>query len=172
MGLRPARIYKEFKRPYTRTAVKAHKKAYIKGVPGKKLNTFIMGNQKGNFENTLYLVTERSVQIRHNALEACRVAANAYVRKHIDEKEYFIKVRVYPHHILREHAQAAIAQADRFFQGMSHPFGKPNSSAARVKTGQPIISISVNNANLPLAKEAMRRAGDKLGVGNKVITKI
>ncbi|MFH1127380.1 MAG: 50S ribosomal protein L16 [archaeon] len=169
MGLRPARIYKEFKRPYTRRAIKVHRKSYIKGVPGSKLNTFNMGNAKGDFSNILYLVIDKNSQLRHNALEACRVAANAYIRKNTEEKNYFLKVRVYPHQVLREHAQAAIAQADRFYQGMSHPFGKPTSTAARVKKDQPIISINVNSEHITIAKEAMRRAGDKLGVKSRVI---
>lgn len=169
MGLRPARIYKEFKRPYTRRAVKVHRKSYIKGVPGTKLNNFNMGNQKGEYDCTLNLVLDKDAQLRHNALEACRVVANAYVRKNVEENAYFLKVRVFPHHVLREHAQAAIAQADRFYQGMSHPFGKPSSTAARVRKGQPILSLSVDETGIVVAKEALRRAGDKLGVKNRIL---
>lgn len=169
MGLRPARIYKEFKRPYTRRAVKVHRKSYIKGVPGKKLNNFNMGNMTGEFEHSLHIVIEKDSQLRHNALEACRVAANAYIKKNVEDKGYFLKVRVFPHHVLREHAQAAIAQADRFYQGMSHPFGKPTSTAARVRKGQPVMTLNVNAGDITAAKEALRRAGDKLGVKSRIL---
>ncbi|MEA3343051.1 MAG: 50S ribosomal protein L16 [archaeon] len=169
MGLRPARIYKDFKRPYTRRAVKVHRKSYIKGVPGRKLNNFDMGNTKGEFGHTVYLVLDKDAQLRHNALEACRVAANAYIKKKVEDKSYCMKVRVFPHNVLREHAQAAIAQADRFYQGMSHPFGKPSSTAARVKKGQPVLSVGVNAEDIDAAKEAFRRAGDKLGTRNRVV---
>src|SRR3989338_3663247 len=151
MGLRPARIYRDMdaKRPYTRRAVRVHNKEYIRGVPGSKLHTFEMGNKKKSFNSSVSLYPKANTTIRHNALDASRVAANAYLKKAIgNEVEYFIRVRVYPHHVLREHAQAAIAQADRFYQGMSHPFGKPSGVAARVRKDQPILTIYMNKANL------------------------
>jgi len=128
-----------------------------------------MGDVKGEFEHTVHIVLEKNSQLRHNALEACRVAANAYIRKNVEDKGYFLKIRVFPHHVLREHAQAAIAQADRFYQGMSHPFGKPTSTAARVRKGQPVMSLSVNAGDITAAKEAFRRAGDKLGVKSRIL---
>ena len=163
MALRPARIYKEWKRPYTRTAVRVHRRAYIKGVPGSKLRLFNMGNTKGEFEHEIVLVSKERVQLRHNALEAARVAANAYMRKKANPADYHLKVLVYPHHVLREHAQAAVAQADRFYQGMSHPFGKPVGYAARVKENQEIFVLRVNEKHREDAKVALKRAGMKLG---------
>src|SRR3989344_347215 len=157
MGLRPARIYRDMdaKRPYTRRAVRVHNKEFIRGVPGSKLHTFEMGNKIGKFDTAVNLYPVENTTIRHNALDASRVAANAYMKKAIgNEVEYFIRVRVYPHHVLREHAQAAIAQADRFYQGMSHPFGKPAGVAARVRKQQPILTIYLNKENLEAGKEA------------------
>lgn len=164
MGLRPARIYREFRRPYTRTAVTVHRKAYIKGVPGPKLHTFEMGNlaMRGKFGKKIYVVSRRNATVRHNALEAGRIAANAYIRKTLDDKKYFMKVLVYPHHIMREHAQAAIAQADRFYQGMAHPFGKPTGGAARIRKSHRIMLIETGAENIEAAKEAARRACDKM----------
>jgi len=164
MGLRPARIYREFRRPYTRTAVKVHRKAYIKGVPGSKLHTFEMGNvgMSGKFDKKIYLVSREDATVRHNAIEAGRIAANAYIRKALDDKKYFMKVLVYPHHIMREHAQAAIAQADRFYQGMAHPYGKPTGSAAMIRKSHRIMIIETNKENITAAKEAVRRACDKM----------
>ncbi len=166
MGLRPARVYRRWKRPYTRTAVRVPRKAYIKGIPGSKLIVFEVGNKTGNFDKTLYVVADENVQIRHNALESGRVAAVNYLKKKTDEKNFFLKVKVYPHHVLREHAQAAVAQADRFYQGMSHPFGKPKARAARVAKGQEIYLVRVNNDKIDIAKEALRRAIMKLPKGS------
>ncbi|MCK5235271.1 MAG: 50S ribosomal protein L16, partial [Candidatus Aenigmarchaeota archaeon] len=77
--------------------------------------------------------------------------------------------RVYPHNILREHAQAAVAQADRFYDGMRKPFGKPTGRAARLKEGQPILTIRTNKKYEDAAKEAIRRAGMKIPVGFRTV---
>ncbi len=169
MGLRPARTDRTFKkRPYTRTAKTVHKKNFIKGIPGLKINKFNMGNTTGDFELTFSLVPTKDVQIRHNALESLRVAANSYMRK-IAGTEYHVKVRVYPHNILREHAQAAVAQADRFYNGMKKPFGKPIGRAARVHEFKPILTIRTNKKYEVAAKEAIRRAGMKIPVGFRTV---
>ena len=164
MALRRARIYREFKRPYTRTAVKVHRKAYIKGVPGSKLHTFEMGNHamRGKFERKVYVISCEDAQVRHNALEAGRISANSLLRKKLDDKNFFMKVLVYPHQVLREHAQAAIAQADRFYQGMAHAWGKPSGSAARIRKSHRIMVIEVNAGGVEAAKQAGKRACDKM----------
>lgn len=162
MGLRPARIYREWNRPYTRQAPKSPRKSYVRGVPGSKLHTYIMGNKDRKFETAFNLVATKRVQIRHNALEAGRVAANAYLKKKLEDANYFIKFRISPHHVLREHAQAAVAQADRFYQGMAHPFGRPTGIAARVREKQPIMTVYIDKENIDVARKALRRAGDKM----------
>ena len=169
MALRPARVYRPWKRSYSRVAPSTPRKGYVKGVPGSKLHLFEMGNSKGSFDLKLSIVSQGQVQIRHNALEAGRIAAANYLRKHIEEKNFFLKVRVFPHQVMREHAQAAIAQADRFYDGMSHPFGKPSGTAARVKIGQSIITACVNKENIVVAKEALRRAAAKMPVHCRII---
>lgn len=170
MGLRPARVDRGVKkRSFTRTAVKVHKKNFIKGVPGLKVRMFNMGNRKLVGDVRVSLVPKQDVQVRHNALEAGRVSANAHMKKNVPNEDYFLKVNVFPHQILREHAQAAVAQADRFYQGMAHPFGRPKGRAARVKAGQTIISIRTSNENLPHAKEAFRRASAKMPLACRVV---
>lgn len=165
MGLRPARIYRKLERPYTRTSKKVHKKAFIKGVPGSKVVKFTTGNQKGDFDLDASLSVKNDVQVRHNALEAARICVTAYMRKNALPDEYFIKIRVVPHHVLKEHAQAAVAQADRFYDGMAHPFGKPSGTAARLKKNQRVITVSTKKKNEAAAREALRRAGMKLPCG-------
>ncbi len=169
MGLRPAKCDRSMnKRPFTRSAKKVHKKNFIKGIPGLKINKFNMGNITGEYDLEYSLVPKEDVQVRHNALESLRVSANAYLKKKVGT-DYHIKVRIYPHHVLREHAQAAVAQADRFFDGMRKPFGKPIGRAARVKEGQPIITIRTFKKNENVAKEAIRRAGMKIPVGYRTV---
>ena len=164
MGLRPARIYKNMdnKRPYTRRANKVHKKNYIKGVSGMKLRLFEMGVKK-KYDVCLSLYLKNNAHVRHNALEAARVASNSYIKK--KSNFFFLKVMTYPHHILREHAQASVAQADRFYNGMAHPFGKPKSTAARITTKKAVIKLYVDKNNVNDAKIALQRAGMKLPTG-------
>lgn len=168
MGLRPARIYREWKRPYTRQAPKSPRKSYVRGVPGSKLHTYIMGNKNRKFETSFDLTATKKVQIRHNAIEAGRIAANAYLKKKLEDENYFLKVRISPHNVLREHAQAAVAQADRFYQGMAHPFGRPTGTAARVRIGQRIMTAYVEKKDADVAKKALRRAGLKMPCSCKI----
>jgi large subunit ribosomal protein L10e len=84
------------------------------------------------------------------------------LEKTLGKNGFRLQVRPYPHHILREHALAAGAGADRFSSGMAHSFGKPAGNAVRLKAGQIIISIYVNEANVALAREAIDKANYKL----------
>lgn len=169
MGLRPAKCYRDVKQhAYTRTAKKVMKKAFITGVPGSRIHSFDMGNPSGSYEIEVSLVIQEPKQLRHNQLEAARVASNQYLSRNIKEG-YYLKIRTYPHHVLREHALAAGAGADRFSSGMAKAFGKPVGVAARVKKGQKIISVFTSRANLALAKEALRRAKMKLSGKHRTI---
>lgn len=162
MGLRPARCYRDItQQSYTRTAKRVMKKAFVTGVPGTKLHTFDMGNVKGKFDTEISLVAMEPKQLRHNQLEAARIAANQPFAK-LPMDAYYMKVRVYPHHVLRENPLASGAGADRFQTGMAKAFGKPYGRAARVKAGQRIFTIKTNKENANLAKEAFRMAMIKL----------
>jgi large subunit ribosomal protein L10e len=110
------------------------------------------------------LVAQSPEQIRHNALEAARVAANKVLFDALGETGYKIHLRVYPHIILRENRMIATAGADRLQEGMRRAFGKPSGRAARVKTGQSILDIYVNRNAVDAAKKAMRVGSTKLAV--------
>jgi len=162
MGLRPGRCYRKLQRPYTRQSTRVPKKGYVKGVPKPKIAQFEFG-KKDIYDNVLYLVSERSVQIRHNALESSRIAAVQTMEKGVGKVgSFFVKVLVYPHQVLRENALATGAGADRFQQGMRQNFGKPIGTAARVMTGQRVIEVRANKQHLNLAKLALKKAGYKL----------
>lgn len=156
MSRKPGRMYRYITGPaYTR-------REYMGGVPGLRITQFVMGNKKGRFTHRVHLVVKESCQIRHTALEAARVAANRFIQKRAGGQNYRLQVRVYPHHVLRENKQATGAGADRVSQGMRKSFGKPVGTAARVRPGQEIITIEVNENNIELAKEALRKAGMKI----------
>ncbi len=77
---------------------------------------------------------------------------------------YHLKIRVYPHHIVRENPMATGAGADRVQDGMRKAFGKPVSSVAIVKPNQKVLTIHTNKRNFKDAKEALRRAAMKFPV--------
>ena len=124
----------------------------------------MMGDTKSRFEYRFSLVAQGPVQIRHNALEAARVAANKVLFDALGDIGYKIHLRVYPHIILRENRMIATAGADRLQEGMRRAFGKPTGRAARIKSGQPILDIYVNGNAIETAKEALRVGATKLPV--------
>ncbi len=163
MPLRPARCYKELKKPpYTR-------KEYIDGVPPPKITKFVMGNPHNNYDVKLELVSIENAQIRHNALEAARVMAHKYLSRYVGEDKYLFIVRQYPHHVLRENKMMAFAGADRLQEGMRQAFGKPIGTAARVKMGSVIAEVRVFKDAIDHAKEALRRFTSKIGVKCRIV---
>jgi len=143
--------------PYTRLK-------YIHGTPPSKISRFMSGDLKGKFEYRFSLIAQAPVQIRHNALEAARVAANKVLFDALGETGYKIHLRVYPHVILRENRMIATAGADRLQEGMRRSFGKPSGRAARITAGQSILDIYVNSNALETAKHALKVGTTKLPV--------
>jgi large subunit ribosomal protein L10e len=110
----------------------------------------------------LTLVAKEECQIRHSALESARIAANRMLLDVAGVTNYHLKIRVYPHEVLRENKQATGAGADRVSQGMRLAFGKAIGTAARVRRGQEIMSVYTNPANFKNAKRSLVSAGYKL----------
>jgi len=146
------------------------RKKFAKGFPPPKIVKFTMGDTKAAFEYEINLVGLKRVQIRHNALEAARIAVNRILNDRLLE-EYFLKIRPYPHQILRENKMIFGAHADRLQQGMRRSFGTPTGSAARVEPGQTLITVKVNTNGLEAAKQALKRGSSKLPVTCKLIVK-
>jgi len=160
--LRPARCYTKFSGPpYTR-------KEYIPGVPQPKITKYEMGNIKGDYDYVVELIVTEAGQIRHNALEAARVIANKLLSVKVGDLNYFMKIRVIPHHVLRENKMMAFAGADRLQEGMRNAFGKPIGLATRVYPGSVILEIRVKKVHLDIAKEACRRAASKLSLPSMI----
>jgi large subunit ribosomal protein L10e len=139
------------------------RKEYIRGSPPPKITKFTMGDTKAKFTYQALLIAQEGAQVRHNALEAARVATNRVL---IDKlgNNYMLKIVPYPHVILRENKMIFGAHADRLQDGMRKAFGKPVGTAARVKPNQPIIEVGVNENGLEVTKEALRRGQNKLPI--------
>ena len=159
--LRKFVAYRRLKRPYTRTS-KFKAKSFISMMPHPKVVRFETGDASRDFECTLNLLSKSGLQIRDNALESARQTSNRLLESYLGLNGFHMKVKAYPYHVLREHALASGAGAERFSSGMAHSFGKPIGVAARVKKGQTIFQVSVDRQNLGVAKQALERASKKL----------
>lgn len=166
MGLRPGKCYTNDgltkDRAYCRVAVTVHERNYIGATPGLKIRQFNMGNPTKHFSHLLNLCIEGRVQIRDNAIESVRQVITRYLMKKLGKDGYFIRIRVYPYHILRENKQAQGAHADRIQKGMSHAFGKPIGRALRTRPGMILLSALVDEASIPIAKQGLLRAKSRL----------
>src|SRR6476469_7621109 len=138
------------------------RREYIRGKPQIKIARFSSGLATGEYDFKVELIVTEKLQIRHNALEAARLAANKTMAK-AGEMTFFSMLRVYPHVILRENKMIATAGADRLQEGMRRAFGKATGLAARVKPDQSIFEAYVSKANLELAKRGFKVASSKLG---------
>ena len=153
--------YRALKRPYTRTS-KFKAQAYIRMTPNVKVVRFDNGDPSKTFGCTLNLLSKSDLQIRDNALESARQTSNKLLETTLGLNGFHLKVKTYPYQVLREHALAAGAGADRFSSGMAHSFGKPIGVAARVRKGQTIFQLNVDKQHLEVAKKALERASKKL----------
>lgn len=160
MTLRPGRTVRKVERPYTRVSKRVPRKSYVVGVPFPKTHQFEMG-AKGEYDLNLFLVSKQAVQIRDNALEASRIVATRFLEKNLGTN-FFLKILVYPHHVLRQKAIAMGAGADRFSSGMRQSFGSPSGTAVQVRKGQRLMRLSVNKENLEIAKRAFKKVGLKI----------
>jgi large subunit ribosomal protein L10e len=144
------------------------RRKYMGGIPGSKIVKFTMGNTSKKFPVKVELINLEHGQVRHNSLEAARIAANRQLELKLGKDLYYMKVVPFPHIVLREHKRINVAQADRFQEGMKSPYGKPTGTAARMKRGEPLITIEVETEGVEVAKEALERARDKLPMPSRV----
>ncbi len=164
MALRPGKCYSRLKRPNTRVSKHKPRKSYVKGVPYPKIRSFESGKAKAEYSVKAHLVTKDAVQIRHNALESARISTNKVLEGTLGAGMYFMKILVFPHHVLRDNPIATGAGADRYQTGMRLSFGRPTSSAARVKKGQKIIEVHVSPGKEDVAKKALKIASSKIPI--------
>ena len=127
---------------------------YIRKTPNSRIVQYDMGNLTDEFPISVSLAVKKPAQIRHNSLEAARIASNRLMQRKAGRLGYHLKLRTYPHQIVRENPMA---------------FGKPISVEAIVKAGQRIITIDTNKKNFEDAKLALKRAGMKLPVSCRIV---
>jgi len=144
------------------------RREFVKGFPQPKITKFTMGDTKAKFEYEGKLISLESAQIRHNALEAARIATNRLLMEKL-VNNYQLTVYPYPHTILRENKMIFGAHADRLQDGMRRSFGKPIGTAARVRPNQTIISVFVNHDAVDLMKECLKRGSAKLPMPCKIV---
>ncbi len=159
--LRKFVAYRRLERPYTRTS-KYKGKSFVRMSPHIKVVGFELGSPKKKFRYNLRLISKDDLQIRENSLESAKQTSNKLLETSIGLSSYHLKLRTYPHHVLREHALASGAGADRFSSGMAHSFGKPTGSAAQIRKGDTIFHLYVDKSNVNLGKQALERASKKL----------
>jgi large subunit ribosomal protein L10e len=168
MALRPGRTVRKIERPYTRVSKKVPRKSYVVGVPVPKIHQFEMGNRMGEYDIVLYLVAKQPVQIRHNALEAARIVATNFLEKMLGTN-YFLKILLFPHHVIREKPIATGAGADRYSQGMRLSFGQPSGTAVQIKEGQRLLMLRIKKENLEIGKKALKKAGLKISTPIRIV---
>ncbi|MBI4440871.1 50S ribosomal protein L16 [Candidatus Woesearchaeota archaeon] len=162
--IRKAVAYRKLERPYTRIS-KFREKNYVRVRPHSVISRFDNGETKKDvylYPLVVDLISKKALQIRHNAIESARQTSNRLLEKEIGKTGWHLKIRVYPHHVLRENPLASGAGADRMSTGMQASFGKPISSAAQVHEGQPVMTLGITKDKFEVAKKALRRAASKL----------
>jgi large subunit ribosomal protein L10e len=128
-----------------------------------------MGNTTREFEVELSLVAQERCQIRHQALEAARIASNRYLTNKVGRNNYHLRVRVKPYQFLRENRMITGSNADRVSDGMRKAWGKVIGRAARTKPGQSLITVRCNPAHITAARTALKRAAPKLPTPCRVV---
>jgi large subunit ribosomal protein L10e len=168
--LRPAKCYRWDSPAYTRIS-RTPSNSFITGIPQSKIVHFDMGNPAGEYDTKAEIIYTTRIMVRHNALEAARILVQKKLEKDIGLANYYFKVNVFPHHVLRENITATGAGADRVSQGMRKAFGKPIGRAARVTANQSIMTVmfASNDQRMRIIKAALRLATNKLP-GEKVVT--
>ena len=168
--LRKGVAYRQLERPYTRFS-KYKALSYVRSRPVCKIARFDTGDATRVYPFILDLNVKADLQLRDNALEAARVCGNRWMEKVLGKAGFHFKVRVYPHHVLRENPLASGAGADRLSKGMARSFGKSVGIAARVFKGQTIFTIRTEKQNVPLARKALHRASTKLPCSCSIVVK-
>ena len=164
MVRKPASMYRNIRQhSFTR-------RKYMGGVPGIQIIHYDMGNlTRQDYPVKLSLLVEEKCAIRHTALEAARITANRHMVNGAGRGNFHIKLRVFPHEVLRENKQATGAGADRVSSGMRGAFGKNVGTAARVVPLQKIFTVSVDKEHFLVAKKALQNAGQKLPTPVRIV---
>ncbi len=166
--IRKFSAYQNLERPYTRIS-KYTKKNYVRGgFPHKKIVRFDMGTPNKTYDAVIRLNVLKAMNIRQESLESARVVSNRYLEKTLG-KNFHLRLKVYPFHVLRENPLASGAGADRMSTGMKLSYGKTIGCAARMREGQTVFEVRLDKQYLKEGREALGRAATKLPCSCKVV---
>lgn len=167
MAIKNPAPYKSLQRPYTRKS-RVKSKGYIKTIPPSHLLKYTMGNSN-KFNNKGYpiivhIISKEDAQVRDVALESIRTHIHRELELQVGT-DYYMRINAAPHQILREHKQAAVAQADRISSGMSLSWGKSVGRAARIKKGQDVLVLGfMSDGDVSKFREIFSNAKSKLPI--------
>lgn len=156
--------YRTLERPYTRFST-VRKKAFVKSRPGKKVIKFDMGDLEGGVEKheiKVQLISKEPGLVRANAIEAARITALRRLEPILGRKGFYFKIKMVPHHSIRENPLAAGAGADRLSTGMKHSFGKIIGTASRIEKDKILMEIFLPREHEAVARNALAGANKKL----------
>ncbi len=159
--LRKGVCYRRLERPYTRVSKYRHL-SFVKARPHVIITKFDMGNVNGKYDVQIDLISKDSLQVRQQPIEAVRRALVRAFDKKIGNSNYHLRIRKFPHHILRENPLATGAGADRLSTGMKHSFGKPIGVAAQVFEGDPLFTIRTKKQFVDVVRQALKTNRAKL----------
>lgn len=160
MGIRPGHCYRNIQRSYTRKS-KYKNLSFVKAVPTCKVVRFDMGDPRKKYTHQVILRSLLPVQIRDNALESSRQLVVRAMQGALGLNFYY-KIHVYPHHVLRENRMLTGAGADRMQTGMQLSFGIPIGIAAQVRKKQEVFSIDIFEDGIDPARAALKKAIPRL----------
>ena len=175
-SLRKASAYSK-KKVFTYTRISKKKsKSFIKTLPHQKIVKFTMGNNRllreGKLPYRLKVVATEKVQMRHNALEACR----QFINKKLDNElagQYLFRIIPFPHHIQRENKMLTGAGADRMQTGMQLSFGKAAGKAAILKPNSDIFFIALPNQRAEqFTRKVIKQVNSKIPCKIRISTEI
>lgn len=162
MGIRPGRTIRDTdKVAWTRFSRSKPRRSYIKAMPHEDLHQFRMGAMKDDFDLVAHMVSDQPVIIRDNSIESARQSTNKFLEAKMPGN-YYLVVRVFPHHVIRENKMISGAGADRLQKGMRQSFGRPTDRAARLAKGTQLFTLYTYSANKGHIKLAFQRAMRKL----------
>jgi len=145
MVIKRARPFSKPRTPYTRKSRKRELN-FIKGWLPIKIQKFVMGNLEaynaGNFNFYVKLKTAEPIQIRDNAIEACRRHILRELDSQVGKSNYYFAVVAYPHQVLRENKLSTGPQADRTSTGMQQAFGSVVGNAALLDEDDTIFFVA------------------------------
>jgi large subunit ribosomal protein L10e len=158
------------KQVWARISRKKPRKSYIKGAPRPKVRQYHMGADR-YYEVEVDLVPVEDLNVRDNAIEAARQAANKQLEKKLMVQNFYLTVLKYAHIVVREHSALGVAGADRISKGMKQAFGVPKGRLCRLHRGEPIFRARSFAKNLGAVKKALAMAMLKLSGKYSVVVR-